>query len=63
MPKIFESAFSVMFFVVFLLGQFPGGTIVMALKCNSRRLDGWDWVMSVVIPFYGLMKALFSSHC
>jgi hypothetical protein len=46
---------------LFLLGQFPGGTIFMAMMCRSRRLDGWDWVLSVVIPFYGLFKGAFSS--
>lgn len=63
MSKILESSFAMLLWAVFLLGQFPGGTIVMALKCNSTRLDGWDWVLSVVIPFYGLAKALFSSSC
>jgi hypothetical protein len=63
MSKFFGSAASIMWLVVFLLGQFPGGTIFMALKCNSRRLDGWDWVLSVIIPFFGLLKGLFSSAC
>jgi hypothetical protein len=39
---------------------FPGGTIVMALSCDNRELDGWDWVLSVVIPGYGAMKSLLS---
>jgi len=42
---------------------FPGGTILMALVCNSRRIDGWDWVLSVIIPAYGLMKVLFNTSC
>lgn len=54
---------TVVFFVFFLALQFPGGTIIMALACNSRRLDGWDWVLSVIIPGYGLFTALFSSAC
>lgn len=44
-------------FVFFLLGNFPGGTILMALSCGSRQLDGWDWVLSVIIPFYGFFKS------
>lgn len=47
------------FLVFFLIAYFPGGTITMALSCNSRRLDGWDWVLSVIIPMYGALKALF----
>ena len=43
--------------VFFLLGNFPGGTILMALSCGSRVLDGWDWVLSVIIPFYGFFKS------
>jgi len=30
----------------------------MAMSCNTRRLDGWDWVLSVIIPFFGLIKAV-----
>lgn len=43
-------------YAIFLLGQFPGGTIFMAVSCNSRHLSGWDWVLSVIIPFFGLFK-------
>lgn len=50
--------FGAFFVAFFLLGQFPGGTIFMALMCDSRRLDGWDWVLSVIIPFYGLIKGM-----
>jgi hypothetical protein len=35
----------------------------MATVCNSRHLDGWDWVLSVIIPAYGLVKVLFSTSC
>ena len=42
-----------------LLFNFPGGTIFMALMCKSWRLDGWDWVLSVVIPGYGMLKGIF----
>jgi signal transduction histidine kinase len=37
--------------------------ILMALACNSRRIDGWDWVLSVIIPAYGLMEVLFNTSC
>ena len=61
--RLFESAMGIALFLLFTVLYFPGGTIVMALACNSRRLDGWDWVLSVVIPAYGVIKALFSSAC
>ncbi len=61
--NLFENTLTSMFVIIFMLGQFPGGTIVMALSCQSKRLDGWDWVLSVVIPFFGLFKALFSEAC
>ena len=51
------------FFVLFLLIYFPGGTILMATTCNARSLGGWDWVLSVIIPAFGLLKSLFSSDC
>ena len=44
---------------VFILAQFPGGTILMAISCSSRELDGLDWVLSVVVPFYGMIKSFF----
>ena len=40
------------------LVYFPGGTIFMALMCDSRRLDGWDWILSVIVPGYGLIAGL-----
>mgnify|MGYP000681133212 CR=1 FL=1 len=63
MGRLFEQVGGFLFVAVFLLIQFPGGTIFMALSCNSRRLDGWDWVLSVIIPGYGLFKGLFGSAC
>jgi hypothetical protein len=60
---MFQQISGVFLAIIFMLGQFPGGTILMALRCDSHRLNGWDWVLSVVIPFYGLFKALFSSVC
>jgi len=61
--KLFESTLGIFFVVGGLVAYFPGGTILMALSCNSRRLDGWDWVLSVVVPFYGVFKTIFSSAC
>lgn len=58
MKNLFASAGSVAFFIFFLLGQFPGGTIFMAVRCDSSDLDGFDWVLSVIIPFYGLFSGL-----
>lgn len=63
MDRLFQTGLSGALFVAFLLIYFPGGTILMAMVCNSRRLDGWDWVLSVVVPAYGLMKVLFNSSC
>lgn len=60
---LFESTVGFAFFLFLLVIYFPGGTIVMALSCNSRKLDGWDWVLSVVIPGFGLIKSIFSSAC
>ena len=42
-----------LFLAFFVVAGFPGGTILMAVSCNSRSLDGWDWVLSVVVPMYG----------
>lgn len=63
MKDIFANVTIVGFYAFFLIVYFPGGTIFMALSCNSRHLDGWDWVLSVIIPAYGLFKSLFSSSC
>lgn len=57
--RIFESAGAAAFVVAYLAGGFPGGTIIMWASCNPRRLDGLDWVLSVVIPFYGPIYSLF----
>jgi len=63
MDRLFHTGLSGLLFVAFLLIYFPGGTILMAMVCNSRRLDGWDWVLSVIIPAYGLAKVLFNTSC
>ncbi len=63
MERILGAGYGVIMFLIFAVIYFPGGTILMALTCNSRRLDGWDWVLSVIIPAYGLIKALFNVSC
>lgn len=61
--QLLENALGTAALLLFLVIYFPGGTILMALSCDSRRLDGWDWVLSVIIPGYGLAKSLLSSAC
>lgn len=56
MRNFFEGLVVYGIYVIILIAQFPGGTIFMAVRCNSRQLSGWDWVLSVVIPFFGLFK-------
>ena len=58
-----SAGYAGLLFLAFAFISFPGGAILMALACNSRRLDGWDWVLSVIIPAYGLMKVLFNTSC
>lgn len=63
MGSIFQGIGSMGLFALMLVAYFPGGTILMALACSKYRLDGWDWVLSVVVPLYGLFKVLFSRSC
>jgi hypothetical protein len=63
MKKLIYGATTSAYGIIYLLTSFPGGTILMALSCDSHRLDGWDWVLSVIIPFYGIFKVLISSGC
>ncbi|MBL4543400.1 MAG: hypothetical protein JKP98_24250 [Rhodobacteraceae bacterium] len=58
-----EALFRITLIAVGAVLYFPGGTILMALSCDSRKLDGWDWVLSVVIPGFGVVKTIFSSSC
>lgn len=44
--------------VLFMLLWFPGGTFWQWAACGYRRLDGWDWVLSAIIPGYGFVKGL-----
>lgn len=55
---MFEKIGTGMIVFFYLLLLFPGGTITMALACKARDLDGWDWVLSVIIPAYGLISAI-----
>lgn len=56
MKSLLENALVIVFGVLFLLMQFPGGTVFMALSCPGQRLDGLDWVLSVIVPAYGLLN-------
>lgn len=56
---LFSGTVAFIYLILFVLVYFPGGTIFMASMCNNSRLDGWDWVLSVVIPGYGLARGLF----
>lgn len=59
LESIIGSAGGLLIIAIVVFTYFPGGTILMALSCNSSSLDGWDWVLSVVIPGYGLIKGIF----
>jgi hypothetical protein len=63
MSNFIEGIGAIILMGLFFVAQFPGGTIIMALSCRSSRLDGWDWVLSVIIPFYGIFKATLSNYC
>ena len=45
--------------ILYLLTCFPGGTIFMAIMVPNRELTGLDWVLSVILPGFGLIKGLF----
>lgn len=63
MKRVGEGAGFGVMLIFFLAANFPGGTIIMWQSCRARYLDGLDWVLSVVVPFYGPAKALFSEYC
>jgi hypothetical protein len=42
----------------YLLLGFPGGTIFMAIMVPSKDLGGLEWVLSVIIPGFGLVRGL-----
>jgi len=37
---------------------FPGGLIAMMSSCRDKGIDHWDWLFSVVVPFYGIAEAM-----
>lgn len=43
--------------VVIAVAGFPGGTIAMAVMRHSSELHTSDWIASIIIPFYGILKA------
>lgn len=63
MKDLFGGLGIVVFYILFAVVYFPGGTILMALTCRTRELDGWDWVLSVIIPAFGMFTALLSDSC
>jgi hypothetical protein len=63
MDRLFQTGLVWLLSAGILLIYFPGETILMAMVCNSRRLTGWDWVLSVIVPAYGLLKVLFNISC
>lgn len=61
--KLSESVLGTVMVIAYLAAGFPGGTIIMWQSCRAYRLDGLDWVLSVLVPFFGPAKALFSDYC
>ncbi|MDB5478340.1 MAG: hypothetical protein JWM96_835 [Alphaproteobacteria bacterium] len=44
--------------VLFLVLYFPGGVIIMGASCHGKSsIDGLDWIASIFVPFYGVIKA------
>ena len=63
MKTLLENLGGYVVLIFFLLMNFPGGVIIMALSCNTSRLDAWDWFLSVIVPGYGLFVSLFFGPC
>lgn len=57
MGDLGEKLFGGVFFAAYLVAGFPGGTIAMAAMRDSSELHTFDWIASVIIPFYGILKA------
>lgn len=55
--KLFSNVFGGLFCAAYLVAGFPGGTIAMAVMRDSNELHALDWIASVIIPFYGILKA------
>lgn len=58
MQRAWDSAAQILGFVAMVLIWFPGGTVFMAVMVPGWKLDGLDWVLSVVMPGYGLIRGL-----
>lgn len=42
-----------------LIFWFPGGVIIMGASCSgTAKIDGWDWLFSIFIPFYGVIVGM-----
>ncbi|AVX04242.1 hypothetical protein MXMO3_01716 [Maritalea myrionectae] len=59
MRNILDSLTSLAILALFLLAYFPGGTIVMGVSCDTDDLAWFDWLFSVILPGYGLIRAIF----
>lgn len=57
--EFFGNIVGIILFIICILTYFPGGTIFMSIRCHSRDLSGWDWVLSVIVPLYGVIKGIF----
>jgi hypothetical protein len=60
MSTFFSRLRGLLLFVVvgFLVFVFPGGVITLAAACHdSAKIDGWDWIFSIFVPFYGAIEA------
>lgn len=57
----FKGRFAIVI-AVLLLMALPLGTIFMGIACKGDgKIDGWDWIFSLAVPFYGPLVALI--HC
>jgi len=48
----------IVFILGFLILWLPGGPIIMGMSCNGRGIDGMDWILSIFVPFYGVLEAM-----
>lgn len=58
--EAFDLVLPLIFAGIFLVLYFPGGLVVMGLSCEKYRLEWWDWLLSVILPGYGLYQAIFA---
>lgn len=46
--------------LILLIAFLPIGTIWMGLSCDEGKLDFYDWIFSLVVPFYGPAVVIFT---